>query len=139
MSKTRYKWWGFIKAVIRAYPEHKADLMNMREQSIVPAYGTTGGGSGVSRTAESVALRELPQDEMKEYEAVEKTIQDTLRYQNGTERMKLVEMVFFKRTHTLHGAAMALFVSYGTAKSWHNKFIEQTAKNFGLLKTGTAK
>jgi hypothetical protein len=115
---------------------HCEDLRNIREQSVVPAYGATGRGTGVNRAAESVALRELPFDDMKEYLAVEKTIRDTMRYPNGADRVKLIEMVFFKRTHTLHGAAMALFVSYGTAKNWHNKFIERTAENFGLTKKG---
>lgn len=136
MSKPRYKWWGFVKAIIRAYPMHCEDLRNIREQSVVPVYGATGRGTDVNRAAESVALRELPFEDMKEYLAVEKTIRDTMRYPNGADRVKLIEMVFFKRTHTLHGAAMALFVSYGTAKNWHNKFIERTAENFGLTKKG---
>ena len=29
MSKPRYKWWGFVKAMIRAYPERCND--NERE------------------------------------------------------------------------------------------------------------
>lgn len=41
-------------------------------------------------------------------------------------------MVFFEQTHTLQGAALALNVSYGTAKNWHNDFIKLTAKKYGL-------
>lgn len=139
MSKTRYKWWGYVKAVIRAYPEHRSELNSIREQSIVPAYGAAGGGGAASRTVECVALRELPEDEMREYEAVEQAMQDAMRFPNGAERLKLIEMVFFNRTHTLQGAAMVLFISYGTAKRWHNRFIENTAEHLGLIKTGTAK
>ena len=134
MSKPRYKWWGFVKAIIRAYPMHCENLRNMREQSVVPAYGAAGRGTDVNRAAESVALRELPREEMQEYVAVEKTIQTTLRTcADGKERVRLIDMVFFSRTHTLQGAAMACNISYGTAKNWHNKFIEQTARNFGLI------
>lgn len=134
MSKPRYKWWGFVKSIIRAYPAHLSDLTEIREQLITPAYSETGHGSGVRRKAEDTALAELPPPEMREYYAVEKTIQTTLlTCKDGAERMRLIEMVFFKQTHTLHGAAMACNVSYGTAKNWHNRFIEQTARNYGLL------
>lgn len=134
MSKPRYKWWGFAKAIIRAYPAHCDDLKALREQSITPAYSAAGHGSEVHRTSEDTALCELPPIEMKEYAAVEKTIQTTLRtYRDGEERMRLIDMVFFSKTHTLQGAALACNISYGTAKSWHNRFIEQTARNFGLL------
>ena len=51
MSKPRYKWWGFAKAVIRAYPAHCDDLKAMREQGITPAYSAAGHGSEVHRTA----------------------------------------------------------------------------------------
>ncbi len=47
--------------------------------------------------------------------------------------MKLIDMVFFRKTHTLQGAAMVCNVSYGTAKNWHNRFIEQVARNYGDL------
>ena len=79
MSKPRYKWWGFAKAIIRAYPAHCDDLKALREQSITPAYSAAGHGSEVHRTSEDTALCELPPTDMKEYNAVEKTIQTTLR------------------------------------------------------------
>ena len=86
MSKPRYKWWGFAKAVIRAYPAHCDDLKAMREQGITPAYSAAGHGSEVHRTAEDTALCELPPIEMKEYIAVEKTIQTTRRRAHEADR-----------------------------------------------------
>lgn len=133
MGKTRYKWWGFVKSIIRAYPQHKDNLKALREQSITVTYNAIGHGTEAHRAIEDVALRELPQAEMKEYNAVEKAIQATLQYKDGNERLQLIDMVFFKKTHTLQGAAMACNVSYTTAARWHNKFIVQTAKCFGLI------
>lgn len=134
MSKPRYKWWGFVKAIIRAYPAHRAELAALREQPTTPTYTATGHGSSVRRAAEDTALAELPPLEMREYIAVEKAIQTTLKTcRDGTERMRLIELVFFKQSHTLQGAAMVCNISYGTAKNWHNRFIETTARNFGLL------
>lgn len=133
MSKTRYKWWGYVKAIIRSYPQHKDNLKALREQSITVTYNAIGHGSEAHRAIEDVALRELPQAEMKEYSAVDKAIQATLQYKDGSERLQLIDMVFFKKTHTLQGAAIACNISYGTAKNWHNRFIVQTAKSFGLF------
>lgn len=134
MSKPRYKWWGFVKAIIRAYPSHRATLDALREQSTTPAYTAAGHGSNARRATEDTALAELPPIEMREYNAVEKAIQTTLKTcRDGAERMRLIELVFFKQSHTLQGAAMACNISYGTAKNWHNRFIETTARNFGLL------
>lgn len=134
MSKPRYKWWGYVKAIIRAYPAHCMELKALREQSTTAAYGAATHGAGARRKSEDTALRDLPPIEMKEYEAVDKAVQTTrAACRDGDERLKLIGMVFFQRTHTLQGAAMACNVSYGTAKIWHNKFIEQVARNYGLL------
>lgn len=134
MSKPRYKWWGYVKAIIRAYPAHCVELKALREQSTTAAYNATAHGADVHRKSEDAALRELPYPEMKEYDAVDKAIQTVLATcKDGSERLKLIDMVFFHRTHTLQGAAMACNVSYGTAKIWHNKFIETVARNYGLL------
>lgn len=133
MSKPRYKWWGFIKSVIRAYPEHCANLADSKTQSITAAYNSTPHGSGVRKPVETLALKELPREEQRELEAVEGAINMTKRLADGQERLKLIDMVFWRKTHTLQGAAMACNVSYSTAKRWHNKFIESTARSFGLL------
>lgn len=129
MSKSRYKWWGYVKNVIRAYPEHGKRLNDLRQQSVTAAYSVTPKSKTPSRTVENAALRELAPDERKEFEAVQKAIDKTARIPDGDRRVELVDMVFWKRTHTLQGAADALFISYGTAKRWHNSFIVMTAKN----------
>lgn len=134
MSKTRYKWWGFVKSIIRAYPAHCSELKALRAQTITARYGaSTGGSSDTQRTAESVALRELLPEDMREYRAVEAALLTTRRNcATAAERTRLISMVFFEQTHTLQGAALALNVSYGTAKNWHNDFIKLTAKKYGL-------
>lgn len=101
MSKPRYKWWGYVKAIVRSYP-------HMRE-------------------------REMSEAERKECAAVEDAIRQTMDRASGRERMKLVDMVFFKQTHTLEGAAMEVPCSYVTAKRWQQQFIVQVAKNRGLM------
>lgn len=134
MRPTRYRWWGFIKAVIRAYPDHAKELEDLHRQSITPAYESTPHGTGINRTAENIALRTLPAPDMREYEAVKKAIDFTeTAYKDGTLRVELIRLVFFSKTHTLQGACDKLNVSYGTGKKWHNNFIKVVAKNMELF------
>ena len=69
-----------------------------------------------------------------EREAVDKAIAETLSMDCGTERVKVVELVFWRQTHTLAGAAMQIPVSYETAKKWHRDFLYLVAEKRGLLK-----
>lgn len=137
MSKPRYRWWGYLMAVLKAYPELCAKLQQLKEQHITVSYEPSGGGKGgISRPTERAALAELRGTEGKEYNAVRQAIEYTSKLRNGAERNALIDMVFFKKSHSLEGAAMALFVSYSTAKKWHKEFILAVADFYGLLDDG---
>lgn len=137
MSKPRFRWWGYMMAVLRAYPELCAKLQQLKEQHITVSYEPSGGGKGgISRPTERAALAELRGTEGKEYNAVRQAIEYTSKLRNGAERNALIDMVFFKKSHSLEGAAMALFVSYSTAKKWHKEFILAVADFYGLLDDG---
>lgn len=133
MSKTKYNWWGFVKNIIRKYPDYCRELESIREQKITANYSATAHGSGVSKPVETLALRELPKAEQKQYDAVVGAISMTKRLKDGEERLKLIDMVFWKKTRNLQGAAMVCNVSYGTAKRWHKEFIISTALCYGEL------
>ena len=101
MSKPRYDWWGYIKAVIRRYPALK------------------------DRDVSGVSLREK--------EAVRAAVEATERMQNGRDRLAIIDMVFWKQTHTLSGAALQIPCSERTAQEYHRQFIRIVARNFGLM------
>lgn len=122
-----------MKNIIREYPNYCRELESIREQKIIANYSATAHGSGVSKPVEKLALRELPKVEQKRYKAVVGAIRKTKRLKDGEERLRLIEMVFWKKTHTLQGAAMVCNVSYGTAKRWHKEFIISTALCYGEL------
>lgn len=88
---------------------------------------------GESRPTEEVALRELPQTEQKEYEAVEGAIKQTREKENGEEVLKMIRLVYWDRSHTIYGASRELSISEKTAKRWHGEFIKIIAKIYGLL------
>lgn len=60
-------------------------------------------------------------------------VTETGQLVDGAERLKLVDMVLWKRTHTIQGAAMAIFVSDRTAQEWHRQFIRLVGQKRGLL------
>lgn len=134
MSKPRYGWWSYAKYMARNYPNLCRELKEKQSISTTANYSASHRGSGEARGTESAAMRQLSQVKMREYEAVRKAVEAAGSVPgNGNLRVKLVEMVYFKRTHTLEGVCHALHISYGTAKNYNNDFLCGIAKNFGLL------
>ena len=120
--------------MIRDYPLRYEELQQRRFPRTVASYNAIcRAGSETPRLTESLALTELPKVAMREYEAVRLAIFQTLQLIDGKERMRLVDAIFWRRTHTLQGAAMFCHVSYGTAAKWHLEFIRRVGINFGLI------
>lgn len=65
--------------------------------------------------------------------AVEAAIKETEQLADGGERLRLIDLVLWKRTHTLQGAAPACYVSERTAQEWHRQFIRLVGQKRGLL------
>lgn len=133
MSKPRYDWWPYVKGFIRRYPGLKAEYDDLHSQSITQAYSGMPGGGNDGRGLERAAIRELPCTKQREYEAVRRAVVMTERYRNGQDRMKVIRLVLWDRSHTLEGAAMAVPCHYKTAQGWHNEFIRLVASYYGLM------
>ena len=118
----------------RNYPILCRELEEKQSISTTANYSAGPRGSGEARGTESAAIRQLSPVKMREYEAVRKAVEDSSSVPgNGHLRVNLVEMVYFKRTHTLEGVCQVLHISYGTAKNYNHDFLCCVAKNFGLL------
>ncbi len=134
MSKPREPWWGYVKNVLRAYPDYKRELARLRSSvKITPRYNANGGGSGISNPTEALAMQELPRKEQLRLEAVERALAETWRLPNGRWRCSIIEQVYFRKSHTLQGAADYCHVSYDTALNWHGDFIRKVADELHLL------
>ena len=68
-----------------------------------------------------------------ELAAVKAAIEETEQLADGAERIRLIDLVLWKRTHTLQGAALACYVSERTAQEWHRQFIRLVGQKRGLL------
>ncbi len=119
--------------MIRRYPMLKAEYVDLHTQSVTPVYSGAPGGSGsVRRTTEDIAIRELPSNKQREYEAVRRAVEATERMNASRDRLQIIDLVFWKKSHTLDGAALTIPCSYQTAQRYHADFIHQVAKQYGF-------
>lgn len=132
MSKPRYKWWSYVKEIIRQYPALQEQYEGLHTVSMVANYSGMPR-SGAGRALEDLAIRELPSTLQREYEAVRRAIETTKRYKNGEDRLKVIDLVLWKGSRTLAGAAMEVPCSTITAKRWHGEFIHLAAQFYGLV------
>lgn len=133
MSKPRYRWWGYIKNVIRAYPGLKKEYEALHEQSVTANTSGMPGGGEVSRGTENIAIRELPYTKQREYEAVRRAVEYTKHFKNGEERLKIIDLMYWKNSHTLAGAGQKVGYGYDRARQIHQEFVVSVATYYGLL------
>lgn len=74
--------------------------------------------------------RELSDIEESEYNAVVSAIKQTERMKDGKKRIKVIELVFWKETNTIAGAALQVQCGDRTAQTWCSDFIKLVAQNF---------
>lgn len=133
MSKPRYRWWGYVKAVIRAYPAlDKA----MREPIYTPTtarYSTQPPQAGDGRSLECAVVKKLDGQDIKEYEAVSAAIRATERLPNGKARLEIIDLVYWQGTHILAGAGLQVGYGERQTRKFNGEFIRLVAQNLNLM------
>lgn len=114
--------------MIRLYPERMAELRRRQEAAVTANYNALPGGSEASRTTEDLGTVSLGKAVDREVAAVRYAIEHTEMLRDGQERIRLIELVYWKKTHTLAGASEACHVSERTGRQWHGDFIHTVAK-----------
>lgn len=132
MSKPRFRWWGYVRSVIRYYPKHEANLKALRQTSVTASYTGMPHTGGLSDPVAQAAGKHLPYDEQREYDAVRLAIQRTRCMPNGVLRLHLIRMVYWDRSHTVDGAGVAIGYGPAQARRINNQFIRLVAENLGL-------
>lgn len=133
MSKPRYKWWSYVKNIIRAYPGLKKEYESLHEQSVTANTSGMPGGGEVSRGTENIAIRELPSTKQREYEAVRRAVEYTRHFRNGNERLEIINLMYWKKRLDLVGAGLQVGYSYDRAKQIHREFVVAVATYYGLM------
>lgn len=134
MSTPRYDWWSYVKGMIRRYPGLVEREKELHNTSISPVLsGLPRPINSVSDPTGAAALRELPEINRKEMDAVREAIEETQAMRDGSERMRMIKMAFWSGRNTLDMIASRCHISYRTAIRWHSQFIKLVAKKFGFL------
>ena len=133
MSRPRYDWWPYAKGMIRRYPALKEEYEDLHSQSVTANYSGMPRGGGPGRPIEALAIRELPTNSQREYEAVRRAIGVTERYPNGRQRLAIIKMVLWDKQYTIEGAALRVPCCISKAKMWHSEFIRLVASEYGLM------
>ena len=80
-------------------------------------------------------LRAYPKNVTQgEQDAIESAIEATLELVDGKDRIKIIDLVFFKGGKSLAGAAMQVPCSIETAQKYHADFIRLVGEKRGLNK-----
>lgn len=132
MSSPKYRWWGYTCRMVRDYPEIKEAYEDLHDMAITArASGTPGGGDG--RTLERIAMRQLPGEDQKIYDAVQLAIKQTVLLKNGYDVLRMIKFCYWEeKHHKLEDAALYVNISPDTAKSWHGAFIRRVASAYGF-------
>ena len=132
-TKNKHWWRANVERALREYPALAERKRALQASSITPNYSPMPGSSDPSRTTETLALRQLSDEEERWIAAIEKAREDMKLRSDGNEILRLVSMVFFKQTHTMTGAAIETHVSLSTAQRRVGQFIARVAEHKGLL------
>lgn len=128
----REDWWEYTKRIIRSYPALCRKAESVGDIPCTPAYGASGGHSGGGSPVERAVVDRLTDKEQRRYDAVRQAISETEAMKHGHQRMELIDRVYWKRSHTLYGAAMCAPVSERTAHTWNAEFIRLVEKYLDL-------
>ena len=82
------------------------------------------------RYAKSMVKRYPKYTTADETEAVKKAIEKTKSMEDGEARLKVVDLVLMKKTHTIAGAALQVHSCERNASQWHADFIKLVAREF---------
>ncbi len=116
-------WRSEAKNALRMYPRAKRKHAET-DARLTPVYGGTAGSHAARRTTEDVALKgKLTPHEENVISAVEFMMRMQSAYPNAEERMKMIRLVYFQRTHTLEGAAMECHYSDRAVKRWNAEIL----------------
>ncbi len=116
-------WRDQARKAASAYPRLHEELRELQRMSVTPRLSGMPGGGGSGRAVEDAVLRQLPPEEQNAHDAVEHALRMMDLFRTAAKRRKLVELVYWRRTHTVYGAGVEIGVSEETAKRWNADFL----------------
>lgn len=126
----------FIEWELEHYPENKRQLEEYKRDMIpsaTPAYSLAAGGhSGESRPTENISLKILSDQYVMHTARTVEAIERVLSRINK-EDYKLINLVYWKGSHSISGAALDSHMSKSAAYRRLNAIITALAKEMGYV------
>lgn len=132
MRKDREIWFGYAVNCIKVYPARKAALEELHSMNVTPSYSGGSGSRAPRRATELTAVRELPEGQMQEYEAVRKAL-EYFKRRGYRDMEKFVSMVYWKKSHTITGAGQKLNLQPSTARRWNYMMKVKVGEGLGRI------
>ena len=128
MSRKR-PWWNYVKSIVREYPALKKERDTPLDTKITASYDSVGRGTAISDPTANAVVHDLPREKMRKLEAVEQAIVDTKKkHDNWKIRLEIVDLVYWRKTCTIYGAAQKVYVNVNTAAAYQADFIKEVAR-----------
>ena len=132
MSKRGHWWWGAIQAALRLYPELR-QRYGTPDNRLTAQYAAQTSCGGAGRVVEQLAMERLSDGDYAVYRAISDAVRETARMGTGDARLAIIDLVYWRRTRTLQGAALDVGYSYDRAREFHQEFIRLVAFYMGYL------
>lgn len=133
MSRPRYRWWSYVKWCIRDYPAKCAELGILRQQLGASRLDGMPRARRGARSTEDAALRGFTGQRRREFDGVAEAIEDARRKPDGEDILVLIDLVFWRQTHTIEGAAHKARMSSRTAYRRYKEFVLDVGRHMGFL------
>jgi len=129
----------FVAWQLEHYQTNRAQLEAIKRDLIpspTPNYGgSEGHSSEAHRTTEDVMIQISSSAYIRNLEQTVKAIQYVINRLDDID-LRLIELVYFKGTHTVSGAAMIVNLSQSAAYNHLNKVLVAVALELGLVNEG---
>ena len=126
----------FVAWQLEHYPSNLAQLESVKRDLIPSPTPTYGGSEGHSseahRTTEDVVFQISSSAYVRQLEQTVSAIRYVIDRLDDTD-LRLIELVYFKGTHTVDGAAMIVNLSSRTAYRHINNVLTAVAMELGLI------
>ena len=129
----------FVAWQLEHYQTNRAQLEAIKRDLIPSPTPTYGGSEGHSteanRTTEDIMVQISSSAYIRQLEQTVKAIQYVIDRLDMTD-LQLVDLVYFRGTHTVDGAAVIVGLSHTAAFNHINKVLTAVALELGLINIG---
>lgn len=130
---------NYVEWELREYHENKKQIEQYRKSIIMASPSRDGQprGTDIAKPTEWMGATLADSMYLKRIEESVRAIEKTLK-KLSAEKLKFIDLVYWKQSHTIMGAALCLHVTERTAYRWSKAIAFSLALEMGLLRKDSA-